>query len=360
MLITGGGGLAGLNTARAFAKAGASVVVTVRQMSGRIEKAIEEYRDLIVVEPVNLARDAEVFDLFSRYSFGGVVHAAQAHQNAQTRAANRANYDMLFNCLEAAAATGVKRFVLLSSIAVYAGLKPPFSEDKRFPVQVGLDNHPDALFSAVNAGGHRILAMPVFEVTVKRTLEYIALDYAVPMQMGSSATPRSNQRYKANGLEVAVVRLSTQFGPGYVNMGSPISLAVHTLAGKGDLMGGTGYGGVPAPLLWNLIAAAPLLYVRDTASALVRLMQIENIPNRIYNLSSGYTTSPREQLQALYRLRPDAADRLKIDPESLRAEPYPTSSFNAELLRSDIGWSPGYSFEEAVKDYIEWLQLHPY
>jgi len=91
------------------------------------------FATLITIEPIDLARGSEVFDLFSRYRFRGVIHAAQAHQRAQTRTANRANYDMAFNCLEAAEASGVNRFLLVSSIIVYAGLGPPLSEDKRVP-----------------------------------------------------------------------------------------------------------------------------------------------------------------------------------------------------------------------------------
>jgi nucleoside-diphosphate-sugar epimerase len=360
ILITGGGGLAGLNTARAFAEAGVRVVITARHRSSRIEEAVERYGDLIIVEPVDLARGGEVLDLFSRYRFEGVVHAAQAHQHAQTRAANRANYDMLFNCLESAEATDVKRFVLVSSIVTYAGLAAPFTEDARFPVQPTIDDDPDAMFAMNAPDGTRLLAAAPFETTVKRALEHIALDYATPMQMGGSAKTQVNQRFSSNHLDVAVLRISTQFGPGYTNMGSPLGCAVHSAAGKGDLMHGTGYGGVPLIPLWDLIAMAPLLYVRDTASALVRMMQTDSFQHRIYNLSSGYTTSPREQLQTLYRVMPDAEGLLAIDPETLRAEPYPTTSFNADLLAKDTGWSSGYSLEEALEDYIGWLQNHEY
>jgi nucleoside-diphosphate-sugar epimerase len=360
VLITGGGGLVGLNTARALAMEGVPVVITARQRDDRIDRAVDDFRDLITIEPIDLARGSEVFDLFSRYRFRGVIHAAQAHQRAQTRAANRANYDMAFNCLEAAEASGVSRFLLVSSIIVYAGLGAPLSEDKRFPAQVTVDESHDALFSLPGPEGGRQLLAPTFEVTVKRALEGIALDYATPMQMGGSAKVRAGQKFNENRLDVAVLRISTEFGPGYTHMGSPLSRAVHTLAGKGDLMSGTGYMGMPLPDLWNLIAMSPLTYVRDTANALVRMMQIEALPHRVYNLSSDFTTSPREQLQALDRLRPDVAARLKIDPDALREEPYPTHGFSADRLTQDTGWSPGYAFEEALEDYIAWLQQHPF
>src|SRR6202158_136059 len=114
ILITGGGGLVGLNTARALAAEGTSVVITARHGHDRIENALGDRRDLVTVEPVELARSGEVLDLFSRYNFHAVIHAAQAHQHAQTRTSNRANYDLIFNCLEAAEASAVKRFLLWS------------------------------------------------------------------------------------------------------------------------------------------------------------------------------------------------------------------------------------------------------
>ena len=180
ILITGGGGLVGLNTARAFAAEGTSVVITARHGHDRIENALGDLRELVTIEPVELGRGGEVLDLFSRYNFQAVIHAAQAHQHAQTRTSNRANYDMIFNCLEAAEATAVKRFLLVSSIVVYGGLAPPFGEDKRFRVQATIDDHPDAMAAVTAPDGSRALAAPPFEVSVKRSLERIALDYAAP------------------------------------------------------------------------------------------------------------------------------------------------------------------------------------
>jgi nucleoside-diphosphate-sugar epimerase len=360
VLITGGGGLVGLNTARAFAADGKSVVITARHGHDQIQRALGDLRELVTIEPVELARGGEVFDLFSRYHFDAVIHGAQAHQSAQTRVSNRANFDMIFNCLEAAEATGVKRFVLVSSIAVYAGIAPPLVEDTRFPVEAALDDHPDAMGAATAPDGSRVLALPAFEVSVKRSLERVALDYAAPWQMGGSAKVYANQQFNQHLLEVAALRIPTQFGPGYSLMGSPISRAVHTVAGKGSLMSGTGYMGVPLPELWDVLAAFPLTYVRDTANALKAMIEADALPNRIYNLSSGYPTSAREQLLTLYRLRTDASRQVNLDPETLRAKPAPPSGFTADLLSRDTGWRPQYTFGEALEDYLTWLSEHPY
>jgi nucleoside-diphosphate-sugar epimerase len=267
---------------------------------------------------------------------------------------------MIFNCLEAAEATGVKRLVLVSSIAVYGGVAPPFAEDTRFPVQATIDDHPDAMGAYTAPDGRRALALPAFEVSVKRSLERIALDYAAPWEMGGSATVHANQKLNQHLLDVAVLRIPTQFGPGYKEMGSPISRAVHTVAGKGNLMAGAGYMGVPLPQLWSVISVSPLTYVRDTANALMSMIHADALPHSIYNLSSGYTTSAREQLLTLYRVRPEAARQLDLDPETLRAEPYPSNGYNADLLTRDTGWRPQYTFEEALEDYLKWLSEHRY
>ncbi|WP_433756725.1 NAD-dependent epimerase/dehydratase family protein [Nocardia sp. CA-135398] len=360
ILITSGGGPVGLNTARALVATGASVVLNARRGHDTIEKALGEHRQQVAIESVDLSRSGEVFDLFSRYNFDAVIHTAAAHQHAQRRVVNRANYDMLFNCLEAAQATGVTRFVHVSSIVVYAGLQPPFNEDQRFPVETLIDDHPNAMGAIDTPDGGRVLAVPEFEVCVKRSLECIALDYAAPWRMGGSATVPTNQNLNEHQLEVAVLRLTSQFGPGYKEMGSPISRAVHTAAGRGNLMAGAGYFGVPLPQLWSMIAASPLTYVRDTANALARVVGADTLAHRIYNLSSGYTTSAREQLLALYQIRPDAARQVGMDPETLRAEPYPSGGFNADLLTRDTGWRPQFTFEEALEDYLSWLSENPY
>src|SRR5258705_13710072 len=116
--------------------------------------------------------------------------------------------------------------------------------------------------------------------------------------MGGSATVHANQKLNQPLLDVAVLRIPTQFGPGYKEMGSPMSRAVHTVAGKGHLMAGAGYMGVPLSQLWSVISVSPLPYVRDTANALMSMIHVDALPPRIYNPSSGYTTSAREQLLA--------------------------------------------------------------
>ncbi|MCW2550400.1 MAG: hypothetical protein QOE74_3457 [Mycobacterium sp.] len=95
--------------------------------------------------------------------------------------------------------------------------------------------------------------------------------------MGGSATAHADQQLNRHLLDVAA-RIPTQFGPGYQELGSPIGRAVHTVAGKGNLMAGTGYMGVPLSQLWSMIAVSPLTYVRDTAYALMSMIHADGAP----------------------------------------------------------------------------------
>src|SRR3981189_3828529 len=98
-------------------------------------------------------------------------------------------------------------------------MAPAFAEGARFPVQGTIDDHPDAMGAYTAPDGSRALALPAFEVSVKRSLEGILLDYAAPWQMGGSAIVYANQKLNQHLLDVAVLRIPTQFGPGYREMG---------------------------------------------------------------------------------------------------------------------------------------------
>ena len=108
ILITGGGGLVGLNTARAFAAEGSSVVITARHGHDRIEKELADLRDLVTIEPVELARGGEVLDLFSRYNFHAVIHTAPNVRKVEASPEHPAGYEPL--CIGTTTSMRMERF----------------------------------------------------------------------------------------------------------------------------------------------------------------------------------------------------------------------------------------------------------
>ena len=351
VLIAGGTGFLGLNTACAFAEKGISVVMTSRKRYDEAGEALAAGNELIRVEYVNLQSSAEVFDLYARNSFDGLVMLAHAHQYARSRAANNAMYPMLLNCLEGARICGVRRLVLASSIAVYGGLNPPLDETARFPAKVCYVD------TAVEELG--LPRFPEFETTVKRTVEMIAFDYAIPLPASTSGLSGADEDH---AMDVVALRYPLQWGPRYTAMGSHLSLVAHATAGRLDnLKDRTGYLGLSVAGFWNLLSGTPTSYVKDSASAIVTTMLADGLPHSIYNVCSGFNDSARDQLAAVYDAFPDARSRVGIDPEELAAQGVSDSGFNANRLIADFDWRPAHtSFHEALAEYVSWLRENPY
>ena len=347
VFIAGGTGMLGAATARSFASKGVEVVVSSRKEHDPIGQQLQSESDLIAVEKVDLLDLESVRAVFGKHNFSGVVMVMHTHQYALTRDKNNEIYPIVLNCLETARKTGVKRVVFGGSIAVYGGLTPPFVEGRDFPPEVSAASKQDES------------VMKKFEVATKRALELIVLDYGQDFQMGLSIPPGS-AKPEPHELEVVILRAPMMFGPGYQALGSPLGVAAHFAAGKlPNFKGHIGYGGAPIEAIWAGLNAMPVSYVKDNADCIQTAMMAEHLPNRIYNVSGGFSTSPRDQLRALIAACPGIEDRIGIAPEDL-PEPTVDLGYYTGLFERDFGWQSPYSLETAFTDYIDWLRQHSY
>jgi nucleoside-diphosphate-sugar epimerase len=337
-LIAGGAGFLGLNTAKSLVDAGKEVVITTRRRQDPMAASVVEAAGgKIILEVVDLNNHHEVYNLFSRYDFQGVLHTATNHMFAQSRSANFTSYNMLFNTLEAATAFDVGRFVLASSQVVYRGDPGPWREDATFAPE------------AEQSLGELLKFVPSFEVTFKRVLEMVALDYGVPIKTWDRA-PSAERRKARNQLETAVVRFSTQCGPYYTSMYNPTACLAHALAKGHDQM----------PPNRALRAANDIGYVRDNADGLKTVLLADSLPHRIYNVSSGFQVSGVEIAEAAHRVAPEGAHRLGLDPRT-QAQAKSTEIFDLSRMKVDFGWVPKFgSIDLVLEDYVAWLKEHDY
>jgi nucleoside-diphosphate-sugar epimerase len=308
---------------------------------------LEAESDLIKVERVDLLDAASVDRVFAKHAFTGMVMVVHTHQYAQTRDKNNEIYPITLNLLETARKHGVKRVVYGGSMAVYGGLTPPLTEDVTFP----------PIVRGATSADERVMLK--FEVATKRALELIILDYGEGFQMGLSVPP-GTPKPEPHELEVVILRAPMMFGPGYPALGSPLGVAAHVAAGKiPRLQGYLGYGGAPIEHLWAGLAMMPVNYVKDNAACIQMAMHAPKLKRSIYNICSGFTRSPREQLKALVKVAPDAADRFGISPDDL-PEASADLGFNGTLFEQDFGWKSTYTLESAFADYVSWLEDHPF
>ncbi len=97
-----------------------------------------------------------------------------------------------------------------------------------------------------------------------------------------------------------------------------------------------------------------ILYVRDCGRAIAQLMTASRLSYDTYNIGSGGTVSNAEAAAAIRRVVP-AADLPLRDGRSQfggRAEQF----MDITRLREDTGFTPGFTLDEAVADYIAWLR----
>ncbi|HKP78202.1 MAG TPA: NAD(P)-dependent oxidoreductase [Phenylobacterium sp.] len=337
-LISGGGSQLGLNTARALVAEGQKVVLTTRRRNDPLTtRVVEESGGLASMEILDLTNMYEVVNLMSRYDIKRVVHTATAHMYAHSRAANFPSYQMLFNMLEAATSFGVERLVLCNSFVVYRGVEGPFREDQALP--------PDFLSQKT---GVSLEFVPPFEVTLKRIMEAIALDYGAPMAMWDQA-PKLGGEPRSRQMETVVLRFPAQAGPFYNSMYNPVACLVHAyVKQRPDLL-------ADRPLR----GFADISYARDNADATCRVAMADELPNRIYNVSSGVRVTGREVLEALYRVAPDAKALLKLEPADQAHTPN-KQYLDINRIREDLGWSPQFNIDTLLADYIDWLRSNPY
>jgi nucleoside-diphosphate-sugar epimerase len=189
---------------------------------------------------------------------------------------------------------------------------------------------------------------PLFEVTLKRAMEMLALDYGQPMKSWDQA-PGGGHPLKHAQMQSAVVRFPAQCGPLYTSMYSGMSNLVHALA--------KGWESIPparAVLPWT-----DLSYIRDSASALKTVLLADKLPHRVYNASSEVRVSAKDIIDAAVRVAPREAERLQL-LATPRASDKQSYYIDISRIKQDFGWAPKFSSLDAIiADYLDWLRSHP-
>ena len=133
ILIVGGMGFIGLNTALRFVEVGEKVVIS-QHSTHRVPGVL---KDRVVTARMDVTNPYEVFDVVRRHKVESIVNLmAPPARSVSTQADYHLYTAGLQNVLEAARTFGLRRVSLGSSVAVYGGLPSgPFSEDTTLPVR---------------------------------------------------------------------------------------------------------------------------------------------------------------------------------------------------------------------------------
>ena len=112
--------------------------------------------------------------------------------------------------------------------------------------------------------------------------------------------------------------------------------------------------GALAPVLrvGNLDARRDLTDVRDVVRAYMSLVESAP-PGQVYNVASGVGRPIRSIVETLVRLAAVQV-RIEVDPGRLRAQDKPVLVGDAGRLRAATGWEPRISFEQTLRDLLDY------
>ena len=310
ILIVGGMGFIGLNTALRFVEVGAKVLIG-QHSAHRLPEGL---KDKVATARMDVTNPYEVFEVIRRHGVESIVNLmAPPARSVSTQADYHLYTAGLQNVLEAARTFGLRRVSLGSSVAVYGGLRSgPFSEDTALPV------HSPTQVSAFKKG-----------------MEMHAHYYAAQLKVDAVA-----------------LRIGSIYGPLYYSMHNPISRLCHAAARNAE----PDFRDRPDGKIFA-DDQADWTYVKDVARGIQLIHMAERLSHRVYNVASGRASSNADAVMAVRKAVPAARG------DALKPGRTPGNAVNPATdlsrIEADVGYEPAHTLETGIAAYIEWLRHNP-
>jgi nucleoside-diphosphate-sugar epimerase len=299
ILVTGGLGMIGAQTARALVDSGQEVVVT----AFRRTEVPSFLAGRVTVERLDVTDRDAFLALGDRHDISDIVHLAGTIPDEDPVGFFRTDMAGLLNALDAARSWGVRRFAVASSIGVYIG-----RSESRW---------------------HEELALP----TATLPHQIVAFKKAVE--------PLTTHSLQGSGVQPVVLRIGSIWGP-LIDPESPFlpipSYISAVLRGE-----------QPRPL--HADDGGDRCYASDAGRAIALLMTAQTLRHDTYNVSSGRPAANREFADALEAIIPGL--RLELLPGRQHGpgeDPY----LDTTRLTDDTGYAPAFDVATAVADYVSW------
>jgi len=304
ILVTGGLGMIGAQTARALVDRGQEVVVTAHRRT----EVPSFLAGAVTVERLDVTDRDAFLALADRHDISDIVHLAGTIPDEDPVGFFRTDTAGLLNALDAARAWRVRRFAVASSIGVYIGRREiPWHEELALPTA----------------------ELPHLIVAFKKAVE-----------------PLTTHSLQGSGVQPVVLRIGSIWGP-LIDPESPFlpipSYISAVLRGE-----------KPQPL--HADDGGDRCYAPDAGRAIALLMAAQTLQHDTYNVSSGRPATNREFADALEAITPGL--RLELLPGRQHGpgeDPY----LDTTRLTHDTGFAPAFDVAAAVADYVAWRADNP-
>ncbi|GAA3040188.1 NAD-dependent epimerase/dehydratase family protein [Microbacterium dextranolyticum] len=304
ILVTGGLGMIGANTAAALADLGENVLITGHRRS----EVPSFLADRVAVETLDLTDTAAFLALGDRYDIDGIVHLAGSIPEPDPMDFFRRDTAALFNALNAARQWRVRRFAVASSISVYEGRSEiPYSEDLALP----LADIPHAI------GAFKKALEPLVQFALADT-----------------------------NVQPVLLRIGSTWGP-LMDPESPFNPIPRTVSA---LLRGE------RPPAMHADDGGDFGYARDTGRAIALLATAPTLRHTAYNVGGGFRYTNRELADALNAALPGQGIEVVNGRSTGPGEdPY----LDTSRLTTETGFAPRFDLAGAITDYVAWRRKNP-
>lgn len=314
-LLTGGSGFIGLNIAQGLVKRGIRVISLSRTLPNALDAsqiAASGSGDLDLLQ-ADINDGAAVRSIMSRLQPELVIHAAAVtplgpeDESANFQSTIGTNVGGTAAVLEAAAHSRARRFIYVSSSAVY--------------------------------GGRRSLR-PLTEVAAVRPTR----TYGITKYAGELLSLRYGSLHN---ISVTVVRIQSPYGPWEQERTSrPVASPVHNWCLAA--IGGTSTSEpINLPRNWT--------FVRDAVDGLLAVALSERPQHRLYNVASSRLYWYSDVLSILKDLVPEFTYQIGPKRRASAADDI-RGPLAVERIRDEFSWSPSVTLKEGLQLTLEWMR----
>jgi len=297
VLVTGGAGFIGSYLVPALLARGYQV--TVFDLAAE-PATLAAYRDRIAYIRGDLGASADLYRAMMTCRPEGVFHLGAILAGPCESDPLRGfavNFGSTHALLDASVALQVRKFFMISSIAV-------FGRDVPEPVRDDAAKNPGTIYGQT-----------------KLACEHLLQWYA-----------------ERRGLDACALRFTWVFGPGRTTGITALysSLLLDAIA-RGESIA-----------IANPEERGDWLYVKDAVKAILAVWDANELRQRVFNVAGG-VHSIREVVEIALKLRPQA--RVELAANSATLSPYPVA-YDDSAARRELAFRPDYTIEAAVAEHL--------
>jgi len=314
VLITGGMGVIGSQTAEHFVREGHRPVLYARH---RDESLIRHLLDQVDIELGDILDGPRLVEVLRKHRVTHIVHAAAfigAVSQANPAKSVEVNVMGTVNVLEAARQLGVQRVVYTSAKGVYGHIAGEYGHPTYKPLPEDHPKNPVRIYESAKFMGENV-----------------------------------GLYYQANHeVDFVSLRFSTTYGPGKTERHGKMGVTSQAIENP--------FLGKPFRLPRGGDQRDDFIYNRDSALGIYLACTAKNLTHRVFNIGSGVGVTMQDVARAVRHHLPKA--KIEIGP-GLNYLDSPVSYYSVYDIaraRAELGYQPQYDLLRAVGDYLEALE----